>query len=166
MVDIRYDIRDYRDLFSKLKREAGRFEEDPSADNLFNAMVTAWSLADWVWSDVAVTREMVTYLTRITGQTRRNGTYDYAEMDPYMRMCHNIATASKHGLVDNRRAIIVSEVGAEEGGYGDGPYGMGPYGGGRFYVVYCGDEAYSASEIVEHVIHLYEDFFATFALLD
>jgi hypothetical protein len=42
MVDLRYrELNDYRDLFAKLKREAKRFEEDPSADNLFNTMVTA-----------------------------------------------------------------------------------------------------------------------------
>jgi hypothetical protein len=45
--DRRYHgLRDYRDLWRKFLRDAERFEEDPSADNLFNVMVTASSFGD------------------------------------------------------------------------------------------------------------------------
>jgi hypothetical protein len=166
MVDIRYgDLKDYRDLFAKLKREAERFEKDPSADNLFNTMVTVWCLADWVLADAELTPDMNDSLLNLTGRTPFDGKRDISKMSTEMRICKDIANASKHAMI-TKYSPEVKMVSFTDGTYGSGPYGFGPYGGGgRRFAVVIVDEIYDAQKVITKAIAQYDDFFEKLDLI-
>lgn len=163
-MDIRYDLRDYRDLFAKLKREADRFDRDPNGDNLFNTMVTAWSLADWILKDITPTPSMVPDLLLLTGKVRHDGRRDPSKMDPMMQICQDVADASKHGVLDRAR-VVVSQVRPTTSTYGNAIYGFTAYGDLTLrYAIFAHGSLYDARDVITAVVDLYEAFFTKYGL--
>jgi hypothetical protein len=152
--DIRYDIRDYWDLFAKFEREVARFDTDPSPDNLFNAMVTGWSLVDWIKSDPQVSRVAKDDLKLLTNRPAPNK----PAPDGFLRLCADVATSSKHAVISHYEPSV-SQVEALEGRYGEGYYGLGRYGGGRYYAIHTKSKIYDAWEILQGAITFYKNFF-------
>lgn len=85
-MSIHYGFHTPRDLFEKLKRDAARLEEI-TPDNLFNFMITAWALIDWIRHGPATTAPAVEADRR---QLMR---------DPRIKICRDIANASKHFML-------------------------------------------------------------------
>jgi|GEM_PF-4525658 len=166
MVDIRYgDLKDFRDLFAKAKREAERFEKDPSADNLFNTIVTVWCLADWVLQDVKLTPAMEDDLLTLTGKTRPGEKgRNIAKMSQEMRICKDITNASKHAKITQYHPEVTT-VAFTDGTYGNGLYGFSKYGGGRAFAIRMGDDLYDAQAVITRAIAQYVSFFEKFNLI-
>lgn len=166
MTDIRYDLRDYRDLYAKLRRDVVRFKEEPSGDHLFNAMVTAWCLADWLLAHLTPTDAMWPGLTALSGKTPGQAGRDSSVLHPAMQICRDIAEASKHGKL-NRPALAVTDVRATDGTYGSAIYGFSRYGDtGRRYAVVADGVMHDAKDILSEVLDLYDRFLTDHGLLD
>lgn len=167
MTDLRYDLATYLDLYAKLKRDVARFVAEPSGDHLFNAMVTAWCLADWLVVDLGptATPEMLLGLRALSGKAPGQRSRDYQHLADPMKMCSDIAEASKHGGLD-RKTRIVSDVVPTDGTYGSGIYGFGRYGETRRrYAVIAGGKMHDAEDVLSEVLALYDGFLTEHGLL-
>lgn len=167
MIDIRYDLRDYRDLYAKLRRDVARFNEEPCGDHLFNAMVTAWCLADWLVADLPnATNAMLPGLRALAGkapgETRNN-----EHLDPVMQLCRDIAEASKHGKL-SRSSLVVRGVRATNGTLGGGfLLGFSRLNDRKHrYAVFADGGLHDAEDILAKVLALYDAFLAEHNLLD
>lgn len=118
-MSLRYGLRTARDLFDKLRRDLGSLETQVSSDQLFNFVVTARHLPEWVERDPTVPQKVVAGLPAL----RASSLY---------KACRDIADASKHFELTNARAerTNVSEVSSAQG-YGVGRFGAGEYGVGE-----------------------------------
>lgn len=161
-VDIRPDdLKNYRDLFAKLKHDAAQFKQDPSAYNLFNVMVTAWSLSDWLTEDLPDDEDVQRDLKALVGtkpQFKKNKPPKAeGEFHPSLRLCRDIAIASKHARIRGHTPEV-SKLTRHDGGFGEGPFGVGPFGGEPFFVVETDEDLLTADQVVEDVIAEYEAF--------
>ena len=111
-----YGLKNSRDLYEKLKRDANRLEEQVSSDAMFDFFITAHHLREWIKHDRALPRESRKRLTTI-------------ERRPEIKMCADIATASKH-MSALRRETKIREVKSRKG-FGHGRLGKGPFGNGE-----------------------------------
>ena len=73
-----------RDLFEKLKRDAQKLDTSTSADSLFNFVITAWHLQEWVENGPAQSD------TRL-----RTAIRDLRDADE-LQICRSLANSSKH----------------------------------------------------------------------
>ena len=98
-----FGLENCRDLLRKLEWEVeglkGTFptDLDDLAFRAFNAVVTAWHIADWVWEDMDPDQRDA--LGDEWGTTLRNkGAFRYAlrQQNREVALCREIATASKH----------------------------------------------------------------------
>lgn len=163
--DLRYDdLCTYCDLFEKLKFEEARYGDDPSAYNLFNAVVTAWSLADWILEDVVATSPaMESDLRSLTGRTtpvrRGDSGRDRQAMNLAMRVCADLANGGKHAKIARRTPPDVRSVTATDCPtvYGDTQ---------REYMIEVNGVQHGAWSLLIAVVKLYEDFLAKHGLCD
>ncbi len=140
------DLRTPRDLFGKLKREADRFRADPSADHLFNFMVTAWHLQEWVQKGPARTCSAVEASRRALRATDR------------IQMCKDIANASKHVELNYHPTVDkVSRIGAA---FQPGAFQSDAFQTKRSYSIRVGTEVHDVGQVIDDVLGLYEAFFA------
>jgi hypothetical protein len=107
-----------RDVFAKLKRDAAALDEEVTSDGLFNFVVTGYSMIDWVKKDPSVP---VAAKAGPLVQALYN--------DQWLKVCGDLATASKHFTLTSRNPITDSAT--SESGFGVGRYGMGGYGVGE-----------------------------------
>ena len=82
-MSLTYSFQSPRDVFNKLKRDAAKLEEC-TGDNLFNFMVTATSLRDWIGNGPAKTSPEI---KKGLEELRRHTS---------IKICRDIANASKH----------------------------------------------------------------------
>ena len=167
MTDIGYDLRDYRDLYAKLRRDVTRFNEEPCGDHLFNAMVTAWSLADWLLADLTPTDAMLPGLTALSGKTPGQAGRNSSLLHPAMQICRDIAEARKHGKLD-RPALAVTGVRATDGRLGGGfLLGFSRLNQTKHrYAVFADGQMHDAEDILGKVLAHYDEFLSKHALLD
>ena len=102
-----FDLNSSRDMLRKLNRELERIRNaDPTdreglADHGINLAVTAWHLAEWVWSDIKGRTDLRIWLAKKAGikpqefSKRAFKTY-LANEWPELGYCQVIATSSKH----------------------------------------------------------------------
>lgn len=88
-------------------------DEEVTTDRFFNFVITGYSLVDWVGRDPA--------LAGVDIQALRS--------DPTLKVCGDLANASKHFELDKRVPITKSASSAQ--GWGLGRYGHGGYGIGE-----------------------------------
>jgi hypothetical protein len=143
-----YGFQTPRDLLEKLKRDGDRLWSDVTPDNLFNYVVTAWSLIDWIKNGPAVGDPVL--------ESARKMLLD----DPYLQVCRDLTNHSKHFTL--RYSPSVTGV-ASVGGYGTVPYGSAGYGQGT-YAIQAGADTYYVHDLIGEVLLLYETFFATYGL--
>jgi hypothetical protein len=103
-----------RELFEKLKRDAALLNDDEvTSDRFFNFVITGYSLIDWIKADPAFVGFFVQPL------------YD----NRWLKICGDLANASKHFQLNGRRIPItsaaISSQGFGVGGFGKGGYGIG-----------------------------------------
>jgi hypothetical protein len=102
------------ELFGKLKRDATLLIDDEvTTDRFFNFVITGYSLIDWIRADPA--------FAGVSVQALHN--------DRWLKICGDLATASKHFQLDRRQPLTNSAVSSQ--GYGVGGYGKGGYGVGE-----------------------------------
>lgn len=102
------------DLFEKLKRDAALLVGDEvTTDRFFNFVITGYSLVDWVKADPA--------FCSISQE-------DFYK-NKWLKICGDLATASKHFQLTRRRPITNSATSSQ--GFGTGRYGRGGFGVGE-----------------------------------
>lgn len=165
MVDLRYgNLKDYRGLFAKLQRNVDTFVANPSDDILFNAMVTAWSLTDWVREDVTLTPEMDADLLALTGKAA-DGRVDHDQLSTAMQICKDITNGSKHAK-STRYIPKVTKIAQTSGTYGNAIYGFSRYGvSGKEYAVVIGEDVHNAQTVLKEAVAQFEQFFVKYNLI-
>lgn len=113
-----YGLETSLDLFRKLEWEVDHYKHasENDADELyfhaFNAAVTAWHIADWVWKDLSP--EQRQQLEKDWGKKLREnggdfkGTLRLKNRD--IAICREIATASKHFEITSSRDETIDTV--------------------------------------------------------
>lgn len=102
-----------RELFEKLKRDAALLDAEITTDKFFNFVITGYSIIDWCKADATLA---ALDLQALYG-------------DYWLKICGDLATASKHFQLTTRQPITGSA--SSEQGYGVGRYGAGGYGVGE-----------------------------------
>jgi len=111
-------LRSAVDLFYKLQRDTELLNEEVTSDRFFNFVVTGYSLIDWVKHDPA-----------LPPPARMGDEIDTLYKEPWLRVCGDLPTASKHFLLTKRTPITANATSAA--GYGVGRFGKGAFGTGE-----------------------------------
>mgnify|MGYP001398558192 CR=1 FL=1 len=131
------------DLYQKLLRESKRVKSKVDSDNLFNFIVTAYHLTDWIGQSNKYS-EVESELKRLR------------DHDKYYYACRDIANAVKHfkitRYVPETKEIISSS------GYGKGRFGKGLYGVGEesIVIVLSDDSRLDLLDFVEQVVKMWK----------
>jgi hypothetical protein len=127
-MSLTYGLRTAADLFAKLGRDYQLLAERVTSDGLFNFIVTARHLPEWIQKDPASTAEV-------------RQRVDVLVTSPVFKACRDIADASKHFGLTPRRAnkTSVSEATSARA-FGVGRYGRGPYGVGEELITITMDD--------------------------
>lgn len=136
-----------RDLFEKLKRDADALDEEVTSDRLFNFVVTGYSLIDWIKNDPTVPASA-------KARASLQGLYS----DRWLKVCGDLATASKHFTLTSRKPIAKSATAAQ--GFGVGRFGKGGFGVGEESIeVQLNDgTSFHCLDLVEGVLASWETF--------
>lgn len=137
------------DLHAKLKRDAIALDEEVTSDRLFNFVVTGYSMIDWVKNDPSVPFEA-------KNSVIVQELYD----DEWLKVCGDIATASKHFTLSKRKPIISSV--SSSNGFGTGRFGKGGYGVGEESIdIYLNDGTrFHCLDLVNGVLSSWNNFFS------
>jgi hypothetical protein len=146
MMSLTYGLHSPRDLFEKLKRDAALLKDEVTSDRFFNFVVTGYSIIDWVKNDSTIPLSVQTAVSEM-----RN--------NRWIKICGDIAIASKHFILKNRKPVTL-KVNAQRG-YGYGRYGKGRYGVGEegIEIVLTNDPPISCLDFASEVVYAWEDFF-------
>lgn len=103
---LRYGLNNPPDLLAKLHRDHERIKEKVTPDSLFNFVVTAYHITDWVQNDPEVPNNVKNELQTIRANV-------------WLRTCRDLANASKHFTLDknykNQVAAKTSVIAAHVG---------------------------------------------------
>jgi hypothetical protein len=134
------------DLFAKVTRDRTAVEREVTPDAVFNFVVTAHALCDWVQKDPTIL------------PTAKNSAATLARTNEWLLACRDLANGSKHFTIDRYEPMVQhADAGA---GYGMGRYGAGPYGVGEWSIkVSWGGATHQALELVAQVHETWAAFF-------
>jgi hypothetical protein len=134
------------DLFRKVERDRAAVERDVTPDALFNFVVTAHSLTDWVQKDPTIL------------PAAEEACASLAKTNDWLRACRDLANGSKHFAIDRYEPLV--EHADAVSGYGVGRYGVGAYGQGEWRItVSWGGTTHDALAFVAEVTKVWTDFF-------
>lgn len=135
------------DLFGKLRRDAELLNAGVTGDRFYNFVVTGYSLIDWVKQDESLPLPA------------RTGGVQALHDEPWLRVCGDLATASKHFKLTRRVAVTTSA--SSTSGYGIGRFDKGTYGTGEESIeVQVNDgSTWTALEFATGVIQAWVQFF-------
>ncbi|SRR6266487_708322 len=152
-MSLTYGMKTPRDMLAKLQRERARLDNEVSGDNLFNFVVTAYHIIDWIKNDPSVPTPVKTDVQSMYSNT-------------YVAVCRDLANASKHFALDKNYKGSVTAKTSATGGYGVGRYGKGGYGIGEqsIVVVLTDGQRFDALELAQKVLDAWGAFFATHGL--
>jgi hypothetical protein len=141
---LRYGLQTARDLFDKLQRDVHLLDEEVTSDRMFNLVVTARHLPEWIEKESGIKR------------------LDELRDTDLFKTCRDIADASKHFELEEDRAkkTKVDEVSSRRG-FGVGRYGKGGYGVGEesISIKIKSQDPVNALEFARRLIDLYTPFF-------
>jgi hypothetical protein len=139
-----------RDLFEKLERDAALLEDEVTRDRFFNFVLTGWSLVDWVKHCPTPPRQV---------------DLDNLRAVPCLKVCGDLATASKHFKLTDRAPITDSAT-SSRGAYGTGRHGKGVYGVGEESIrVELNDgTTFDALGLTRQIVSTWRDFLASHGL--
>ena len=141
------------DLFGKVERDQAAVQRQVTPDVVFNFVVTAHALCDWIQKDPtlpAATKEAAAEL---------------AKTNEWLRACRDLANGSKHFSIDRYQPMV--EHADASTGYGRGRFGVGPYGVGEWSIkVSWGGATYQALDLVVQVYEVWATFFRQHASQD
>jgi len=136
------------DLYGKLKRDAAALEDEITSDRFFNFVLTGYSMIDWIKNDPS-----------ITPSARESTVVGALYADKSLKICGDIATASKHFELKKRHPITTAAT--SESGFGMGRFGVGGYGAGEECLVITlnNGESIECLELVNGVKATWQKFF-------
>ena len=142
-------LRSATDLFGKVRRDAKLLQDELSSDRVFNLVVTAYSLIDWIKNDPAV-----------PAAAKQPSEIDSLYGDRWLKLCGDLATAAKHFEL-TQRSLTAAGVAAEQG-YGMGRFEKGGYDVGEEQTsVHLPDgSAHGVLEMVQGAQRTWQTFFA------
>lgn len=120
-----FGLRDASDMLAKLHDEHERLEREVTSYNLFNFVVTAYHLIEWVEKDPVV-----------SAATKRD--LASVRQDTYIAVCRDLANANKHFKLKRGYEGQVTSEATSRSGHGVGRYGAGTYGRGSSVAQYRG----------------------------
>jgi len=140
-----------RDLFEKLKRDANLLDDEITSDRLFNFVVTAYSMIDWIKNDPTVP-----FLAKEAKDEL------YADM--WLKITGDLATAGKHFELTSRKPIISDATKYQ--GYGIGRFGKGKFGEGEESIkVRLNDgKSFNCHDLVRGVLNTWQEFFDKYGI--
>jgi hypothetical protein len=147
-VSLTYGLKTPRDMFEKLRREHARLKAQVTSDNLFNFVVTAYHIRDWVKKHPAATQA-----------AKNNARSLYS--NTYIGVCRDLTNASKHYvLFEDYRDQVTEKVSAISA-YGSGRFGVGDFGSDEesIVVVLRNGTRMDALDLAQNVVDLWEQFF-------
>ena len=136
-----------RDLFGKLKRDAALLIDDEvTTDRFFNFVITGYSLIDWIKADPAFAGVSV------------QGLYN----NRWLKICGDLANASKHFQLNDRRTPITNSARSSQG-FGVGGYGKGGYGVGEesIQIELTDGSTINFTDLIREVVSVWERVFAS-----
>jgi hypothetical protein len=143
-MSLRYGLQTARDLFDKLQRDVQLLDEEVTSDRMFNVVVTARHLAEWIEKESGIDR---------INELRDTDLFN---------TCRDIADASKHFELseDMAKQTRVDEVSSERG-FGLGRHGKGGFGVGQesISIKVKSQDPVNALEFARRLIDLYRPFF-------
>jgi hypothetical protein len=152
-----YGFKTPSDIFKKLQRDANRLNTEINPDNIFSFIVTAHSLADWV-------------KTAIGQDTSKMAELDELREEDVIRICRDIANASKHFELDLTRpeykkhpVLAQAVIFVEPARFGTATFGTATFGGGVGVQTNNG-QYYKLGELKDEVIRLYDEFLSRHGL--
>ena len=136
------------DLFHKLQRDVERLNKEVTSDDFFNFVITGYSLIDWVKHDAT-----------LPASARSSEEIQRLYNEPWLKVCGDLATASKHYTLTRRKPVVTSAK--SQSGWGKGRYGKGTYGIGEEDIVIRinNDTKWTALEFACGVLQAWLHFF-------
>lgn len=144
-----FGLASIRDLQAKLQRDAAALNEEVTSDSFFNFVVTGYSMIDWIKNDPSVPS---TAKVQAIVQSLYN--------DRWLKVCGDLATASKHFTLSKRTPITSSA--SSFCGFGVGRHGKGGYGVGEESIEVCLNDgtSFHCLDMVEGVLSSWQNFFS------
>jgi hypothetical protein len=154
-----YGLKSPRDLLEKLKRDAKLLVQDITSDKFFNFVVTGYSIIDWVRNDASISQ---------SAKSAVNNLYN----DPWIKVCGDLANASKHFTLDKRKPITASAEShkgeQQTTKWGSYPWGVTPHTHieqAEYIQIDLEDgSSLSCLELVKKVVETWDNFFRTHQL--
>ncbi|MES2682677.1 MAG: hypothetical protein V4650_04095 [Pseudomonadota bacterium] len=152
-MSLTYGFATTKDLFAKLERDAEALNKHVTSDQFFNFVVTGYSMIDWVRNDPSIP-------TPAKDAVVVQNLYD----DKWIKVCGDLATASKHFALTRRIPITASADTAQ--GYGVGRYGVGKYGIGEESILVQMNDGnhFHCLDLVTGVLESWRSFFLTYGI--
>jgi hypothetical protein len=140
-------------MLAKLKREHERLKAEVTGDDLFNFVVTAYHIIDWIKKNPSLP-------TTVRDEVEQM----YAEA--HVAVCRDLANASKHFTLKKDYQGRVTEKTSAISDYGAGRYGKGAYGAGEhaIVIVLIDGKRLDALQFVQTVVDVWEGFFRKHSL--
>jgi hypothetical protein len=147
-----YGLSSVRHLFAKLQRDAALLGEEVTSDRFFNFVVTGYSMIDWVKNDPSV-----------PAAARTAPALDGLRDDQWLKVCGDLAIASKHFTLTLRKAKAITASADSSRGYGVGRDGKGAYGVGEesIEVQLSDGTSLRCLDLVTGVVSTWKTFFTT-----
>jgi len=145
-----FGLTSIRDLHAKLQRDAATLDEEVTSDSFFNFVVTGYSMIDWVKNDPSV-----------SSAAKVPAIVESLYNDHWLKVCGDLATASKHFTLTKRTPITSSA--SSLSGFGVGRFGKGVYGVGEESIEVCLNDgtSFHCLDMVQGVLSSWQTFFST-----
>ncbi|WP_152527055.1 hypothetical protein [Halomonas sp. PBN3] len=141
------------DVFRKVERDWADLNSNTTPDALFNFVVTAHSLVDWVQNDPGIS------------DLAKRECEKLAKTDQWLRACRDLANGSKHFVINRYEPTV--EYSDVSSGYGKGRYGVGVHGQGEWSIIVSWNGGrYPALKFADHVVDVWSTFFRNHDLTD
>lgn len=144
-----FGLKSIRDIHAKLQRDASALYEEVTSDRFFNFVVTGYSMIDWVKNDPSV-----------PSTAKVPATVEGLYKDHWLRVCGDLATASKHFTLTSRKPVTASTSASI--GFGVGRFGKGGFGSGEESIeVHLNDDtSFHCLDLVQGVLSSWQAFFS------
>jgi len=149
-MSLRYGLQSPRDLLEKLEADAAALEIEITSHGLFNFVVAAYHLCDWIKKDPAVPQSAKQAITSVRA-------------DKNIAVCRDLTNATKHFSLNIGHKRQVANDATSSMGFGVGRYGKGGFGVGeeRIEVELMDGSTIGALDLKNNVVAIWTTFFKT-----
>jgi len=147
-VSLTFGFTSILDLFEKLKRGAVLLDEKVTSDRFFNFVITGYTMIDWVKNDSTIPATI----------SKQSVVEEELYKDEWLKICRDIATASKHFKLNTRKPITSSATSSQ--GFGAGRFGKGGFGTGEEGIKITLDDGttFNCLDLAQNVIRTWQLF--------